>query len=808
MFALKQIKMLRWTALLSGTIIAVIVSSCVSNDTSRIHSSFNAEWKFHRGPLPVEEAMDADISGWREVDLPHDWSIEDIPGTGSPFDSSSAGGRGTGYALGGTSWYAKEFILDESHAGKRIDLLFEGVYMDSDMWLNGHHLGKHPYGYTSFFYDITDRLYMDGSSNRLMVEVKNEGANSRWYSGSGIYRHVWLTATAPVHVKRWGTFISTENANTQWAELKVETDLVSHQEEDSEVILELEILDPAGIVVALASSDVSIIAKGEARTSNTIEVGSPELWSPQTPHLYVLRTTLREGKRVIDRTETPFGIRTVVFDADRGFLLNGEEVKLRGGCMHHDNGPLGAAAYDRAEERRVELMKANGFNAIRTAHNPPSPGFLDACDRLGLLVIDEIYDGWFEDSQKKPYYQMEFEEGWPSDVKDFIMRDRNHPSVILWSTGNEIMDKMAPRAIKAQEEIVALIRELDPSRSVSCGMNEWGGDDWDVVLEKYMAPLDVTGYNYRESAYEVDHARYPERLIVSSESFPKQAFPYWMKVLDNDYVIGDFVWTGFDYLGEVSIGWHGFSEGYPWTVAYCGDLDICGFKRPQSYYREIVWGTGNKVALFVKNPIPTFEVPSHSKWDFPDVHASWTWPGYEGDPMEVVVYSNCEKVSLSLNGKVIGSAETSRSNEFTARFEVPYKPGKLVATGFQGDRVIETMELVTAGEPAALEIQSDRETIAADGQDLAYLTLELVDDLGVRLPFGKAVIDFKIEGPGEIIGVGSARPNSVESFQQLKRTTFEGRCLAIVRSSKEAGEIKVTATASGLEPASVIIGTE
>jgi len=794
-----------WSALLLGAFITFFTTSCSLNESSRIHKQFDTNWKFHQGKLSGAEDPRFDISGWRELDLPHDWSIEDIPGTDSPFDSTSVGARGTGFAVGGTGWYAKEFVLDESYTGKRVDILFEGIYMNSDVWLNGHHLGNHPYGYTSFHYDITDHLHFDGTTNRLAVEVKNEGANCRWYSGSGIYRHVWLTATSQVHVKRWGTYVSTLKTTSQVAEVQVVTELSNHQDRDSEINIELEVRDSKGLVVASAAAEISLEAVSDASISNKIELGSPDLWAPDSPELYTLFTTVKEGKKVLDRSETTFGIRTVAFDADRGFILNGEVVKLKGGCMHHDNGPLGAAAYDRAEERRVELMKANGFNAIRTSHNPPSPGFLDACDRLGMLVIDEIYDGWFQDSQKKPYYQIEFEEGWSADVSDFVLRDRNHPSVILWSTGNEIMDKMAPRAVKTQEEITAMFRKLDPSRSVSCGMNEWRHDDWEKVLKDYMAPLDVAGYNYAESKYQEDHLRYPERLIVCSESFPKMAFQYWMQVLDNDFVIGDFVWTGFDYLGEASIGWHGFSEGYPWTVAYCGDIDICGFKRPQSYYREILWGTGKNVAMFVKNPVSTFGVPSHSKWDFPDIHPSWTWSGYEGESMEVVVYSNCEKVTLTLNGMEIGSGETKRANEFTASFDVPYESGTLVATGYNGDQLIERSELHTAGKAAAIRISADRGSISADGHDLSYLTVEVVDEDGSRIPFGEELIEFSIEGPGQIIGVGSAKPNSVESFQQMSRTAFEGRCLAVVKSGSEGGEIRVSAIAQDLKPATVLI---
>jgi len=798
---MKKSKTVPGFRILSGILILLACISCTSEQDGRIHMKFDQNWKFHRGELSGAEYPDYDLSDWRDVDLPHDWSIEDIPGTGSPFDSSSVGARGTGYAVGGTGWYAREFVLDESYSGKRMDILFEGVYMDADIWINGFHLGNQPYGYTSFHFDITDYLHFGGTPNRLVVEVKNEGANCRWYSGSGIYRHVWLTATNQVHIKRWGTFVSTLSADSEKAEIRVETDLMNQRDAGVDVTMELQIVDSDGLPVAFASKDLSLKAGKEAAVGQNIQMEWPSLWAPGSPELYTLLSRIKEGNKLLDQSETPFGIRTTRFDPERGFLLNGQVVKLKGGCMHHDNGPLGAAAYDRAEERRVELMKANGFDAIRTSHNPPSPGFLDACDRLGMLVIDEIYDGWFHDSQKKPYYRIEFEEGWPADVRDFVLRDRNHPSVILWSTGNEIMDKMAPRAIRAQEEMAALFRKLDPSRSVSCGMNEWGGDDWDVVLEKYMAPLDVTGYNYRESKYQEDHVRYPERLIVCSESFPRNAFQYWMQVEDKDFVIGDFVWTGFDYLGEVSIGWHGFSEGYPWTVAYCGDIDICGFKRPQSYYREILWGSGKKVALFVKNPVPTFKVPSHSRWDYPDIHPSWTWPAYEGKAMEVTVYSNCERISLSLNGEEIGSSETNRGNKYSASFQVPYEAGTLVATGYIGDQEVDRFQLSTAGKAASVRVTADREVIDADGQDLSYLTVEVVDQEGIRLPFGEELIEFSIDGPGEIIGLGSARPNSVESFQQMSRTTFEGRCIAIVKSTGMEGDIEIRASSGTLVPA-------
>jgi beta-galactosidase len=788
----------------------LLITSCSTGekDQGRINENFDFGWKFHRGDAPGADLSEFDASSWREVDLPHDWSIEDIPGTGSPFDSTAIGGRGTGFTVGGTGWYIKDFILDRSFAGKRVDLLFEGIYMDADIWVNDHFIDNHPYGYTSFHFDITEQLNFDGTPNRISVKVKNEGVNCRWYSGSGIYRHVWLTATDPVHIRRWGTFVSTEQVTGGVAEIRVSTEIRNTTGTERVLQVSRQIMDPSGNGVADLSEEVVVAPFSNTTLQQLISVEDSQLWSPETPFLYSMLTVLQDGERILDQEETTFGIRTVVFDPERGMLLNGKETKLRGGCMHHDNGPLGSAAYDRAEERRVELMKANGFNAIRTSHNPPSPGFLDACDRLGMLVIDELFDGWFQNSPKKPYYHMAFEEGWQGDLENFVYRDRNHPSVIMWSTGNEIMDKTTLRAEKAQQELAGMFRRLDPSRAVTCGVNKWGHENWDTVKAVYMAPLDVVGYNYLVRMYAEDHNQYPERLIFASESFPKEAFQYWMPVLDHPYLIGDFVWTGFDYLGEVSIGWHGFSEGYPWTVAYCGDIDICGFKRPQSCFREIVWGTGKRVAMFVKNPVPTFGVASHSKWDFPDVHASWTWPGYEGTSMEVVVYSNGDRVVLALNGEEIGTGATGRANEFTAAFRVPFEPGSLVATAYEGEQEIDRFELVTAGDPAALRMTADRMTIEATGQDLSYLTVEVVDKEGNRIPSAEELVSFTVEGAGEIIGVGSARPNSVESFQNLKRTTFEGRCIAIVKSAMEPGEIRVRASAGGLEPALLVLNSE
>ena len=792
-------------------------SSCTEKETqktSRIHKKFDSGWKFHRGD--VSPVSDLNISDWREVDLPHDWSIEDLPGTNSPFDSTTINGTSVGFTVGGTSWYVKDFSLGNEYSNKTITVLFEGVYMDSDVWINGHHLGNHPYGYTSFYYDLTDYIKTDGSTNRLAVQVENEGSNSRWYSGSGIYRHVWLTATNPLHIAQWGTFIKTKCINNGTAHIDVTTELRNDKKSEEKAKVKLEVLNADGSVVNATEKEITISANDTAKQDQSFEVDDPTLWSVDNPYQYRLRSSIVQNGETLDKTTNTFGIRTLEFDPDRGFLLNGEVIKLRGGNMHHDNGPLGACAYDRAEVRRVQLMKENGFNAIRTAHNPPSPGFLNACDSIGMLVIDELYDGWFHNSPKKPYYNTRFEQAYKAEVERFVKRDRNHPSVILWSTGNEIMNKMSQRAWKAQRNLVSTFKTYDPTRKVTCGINIWSGgygadENRDTVLKHFAAPLDVASYNYAVDKYEQDHKKYPNRLIIGSESFPNQIFEYVMAMEDHHYVIGDFVWTGFDYLGEVGIGWYGFKgiESYPWTVAYCGDLDICGFKRPQSYYREILWGTGdNKVAAFVEKPELTFVEENGSRWSFEDVYATWTWPGYEGKDMDVDVYSRADKVTLHLNGEKIGTKPTNRSNEFTASFKVPYQPGTLKASAYNGDELIDTFTLQTAGKPAELQLTADRTSIKANGQDLSYITVEVVDEKGIRRPFDQREIAFEISGPGELEAVGNSNPKSLESFQQNSRKTFLGRCLAIVQSTENTGTITLTAKTKGLPDNQITIDSE
>jgi beta-galactosidase len=775
---------------------------------------FDSGWRFHPGGAQGAENPQFDDSMWRKIDLPHDWSIEDLPGTNSPFNINAISQVSGGFTTGGTGWYRKSFTIPENLKGKRFRILFEGVYMNSEVWLNGRQIGNHPYGYSSFWFDITDNLKYEGE-NVMCVKVKNEGENSRWYSGSGIYRHVWLQVVSPLHTETWGTYITTPQVSEAEALVNIKTTIVNETKESREIKLVTRIFDKLSQELSKAEVSLRIEAGKNVAGDQEIRLKNPFLWSVDSPHLYEAVTEIYENGILTDKTVTKFGIRSILFDVVNGFRLNGKALKLKGGCVHHDNGPLGARAYDRAEERRVELLKASGFNAIRCSHNPPSPAFLDACDRLGMLVMDEAFDMWNE--QKNPYdYHLFFDKWWKKDVENMVLRDRNHPSVIMWSIGNEIPYRQRPDVVETAKMLCDFIRNLDPTRPVTSAVNDLKPDK-----DPYFAMLDVAGYNYasggdhnQESLYVQDHKRVPNRIMAGTESYALEAFGSWMAVVDNPYVIGDFVWTAFDYIGEASIGWRGYwqkQDFFPWNLAYCGDIDICGWKRPQSYYRDALWKE-NQLSVWVTPPGQSFELnPDRqpwSKWHWYDVVENWNWKGNEGKIMDVSVYSSCEQVELFLNGKSLGKKPTNRSNKFTAIWRVPYQPGTLKAAGYKGRKQVSISELKTAGDPVLIKLTADKPEIRADGQDLSYITVELNDAAGIRNPDAENLVSFSIEGPGTIIAVGNANPVSIESYQLPQRKAWRGRCLVIVKSESKAGPIILKATAQGLNPASIEINSK
>ena len=772
---------------------------------------FDFGWRFHLGGALGAEGPSFDDSQWRMIDLPHDWSIEDLPGANSPFNIDAISQVNGGFTTGGTGWYRKTFTVPQELKNKHFIIMFEGVYMNAEIWMNGEFLGKHPYGYTSFWFDISGKIKFD-KENILTVKVKNEGENSRWYSGSGIYRHVWLKVVSPVHITTWGTYITTTQVTEKEALINLKTFVENQSGEVSKIKLVTKIINANAQEQTHVETEETIEPGKTIEIVQEIKLNNPSLWSTDSPVLYKAISEIHESETLTDQEETEFGIRSISFDAINGFLLNGKPLKLKGGCVHHDNGILGSKAYDRAEERRVEILKAGGFNAIRSSHNPPSPAFLDACDRLGMLVIDESFDMWKE--EKNPYdYHLYFSDWWKKDIESMILRDRNHPSVVMWSIGNEIPNRDKSEVVELAKILGDFIRLNDPTRPITSAVNDLRPDK-----DPYFATLDIAGYNYasggdhnQKNLYETDHGRLPQRVMVGTESYPLEAFGSWMEVVDHPYVIGDFVWTAFDYIGEASIGWRGYfqkQDFFPWNLAFCGDIDICGWKRPQSYYRDALWKE-NKISIWVTPPQPSFalnpERQSWSKWHWTDAVDDWSWKGSEGKIMDVNIYSSCGQVELFLNGKSLGKKITDRSTKYLANFQVPYEPGTLRAVGLTGRKQVAVAELHSAVEVTQISLSSDRNKIKANGQDLSYVSVELTDKNGVRNPKADNLVSFEVVGPGTIVGVGNANPVSLESFQVSLRKAWHGRCMVVVKSDTKTGKIILKTTSEGLKTASIEI---
>ena len=790
-----------------------LIFSLLLNAQKDNRINFDDDWTFHLGGAQGAEQNNFDDNKWRKIDLPHDWSIEDLKGTQSPFNQDAISQVSGGFTTGGTGWYRKKFKVAPADKAKKIQIWFDAVYMNTDVWINGQHLDNHPYGYTSFVFDVTQYIKFDGE-NIIAVEVKNEGLNSRWYSGSGIYRHVWLQTLQPVHIANNATFISTPVVTEASATINFKTKVVNETDKAETITINTKYTNAAGAVVANAADQKQSISAGKtAMFTADAGIKNPELWSCEMPVLYNAITAVYINGTLLSTDTSQFGIRKISFDVNNGFQLNGTTMKLKGGCFHNDNGPLGARAYDRAEERKVELLKASGYNAIRCSHNPPSPAFLEACDRLGMLVIDETFDMW--NYGKNPYdYHLYFKDWWKKDVESMVARDRNHPSIIMWSIGNEIPERGNAEGVSTAKAIADFVRSLDPTRAITSAVNGLNADK-----DPYFAQLDVAGYNYaaggdhlKKSIYEEDHARVPGRIMYGSETYPLEAFESWMQTIDHPYVFGDFVWTAFDYIGEASIGWLGYFQKqnfYPWNLAYCGDIDICGWKRPQSYYRDALW-KDNQLSIFVTPPVPSFEQnpnrESWSKWHWLDAVSNWNWAGYQSKPIEVNIYSSCAQAELFLNGKSLGKKPTNRSSKFMANWQVPYQPGELRAVGYNTkNKVVTSAILATAATPVTLQLTADKKTIKANNQDLVYITVELKDANGIRNPLAENLVKFEIEGTGTIVGVGNANPRSLESYQLPERKAWQGRCIVIIKAGKLASEIKLKAIAEGMTTASIII---
>jgi len=703
--------------------------------------------------------------------------------------------------------------LDE---GKKVQILFDGVYMNSEVWINGQSLGVHPYGYTPFYYDLTPNLKPAGEPNTVAVKVNNNGKNSRWYSGSGIYRHVVLQVTDQVHIPIWGISVVTPEVSKEKATVKLNIKIANEAKATGKLQITTRLVSPTSQANIEAKTTIDSFSGELADAEQIFELKNPALWSLDSPQLYQAITEVLFDGKVVDQQTTTFGIRSIEFSAEKGFLLNGESIELKGGCMHHDNGPLGSVTIDRAEERRVELMKKFGFNAIRTSHNPPSRQFLDACDRLGVLVIDEAFDQW-QRPKNPDDYNLYFDKWHQRDLEAMVLRDRNHPSVIFWSIGNEINERVDSSGLEIMKNLSAIVKKIDTSRPITeaiCFFWDHPGYKWESTIPAF-ASLDVGGYNYQWKEYENDHKIAPERLMMGTESFPREAFENWQMVEKHPYVIGDFVWTSMDYLGESGIGHSStkkdskdtFSMDWPWYNSYCGDIDICGFKKPQSYYRDVVWKVNN-LEMAVHAPIPSGMKELVSYWGWPDERQSWNWTGNEGRKLQVNVYSNYPEVRLELNGKVIGTKQVSAETKLTATFEVPYEAGELKAIALKDGKEMGTKILKTTGNPAKIRLTADRSELKASRNDLSYVTVEVVDGNGALIPNAYLPIRFKVEGAGELAAVENGDPADMKSFRTPQATSFNGRCLVILRPTGTSGEIKLKAESAGLTGAEITVMTK
>ncbi|MDP4278217.1 MAG: glycoside hydrolase family 2 TIM barrel-domain containing protein [Bacteroidota bacterium] len=760
---------------------------------------FDNHWAFFLGDTLAASQPDFNDNSWRTLDLPHDWSIE------GKLDRHNPMGGGGGFFPAGIGWYRKTFLVPSAWKGKCVSIYFEGVYMNSEVFINGKSLGVHPYGYTSFIEDLTPYLRYD-QKNVLSVRVDNsQQMNSRWYSGSGIYRHVWMMVTNPVHVDWWGVGITTSEVTSKTATVRLKTRIKNESDASQVVVLSTQLYGENAKKTGENRQTIELQPNSQREIDQTITVQHPLRWTPETPHLYQAQVQVVQQNNVIDDTRAHFGIRSITFTAEKGFQLNGKTVKLNGGCAHHDNGCLGAAAYDRAEERRVELLKAAGFNAVRTSHNPPSEAFLNACDRLGMMVMDESFDCW-EESKNTYDYARYFDEWWQRDIESMVLRDRNHPSVIIWSIGNEIPERKKPEAVETAKKLVGCIHAIDQTRPVTSAVCTWD-KDW-IVFDKLFAEHDLCGYNYAINYAPSDHERVPSRVIVQTESYPREAFNNWKMVQSHDYIVGDFVWTALDYLGESGIGrWYysGETPGehwehdlFPWHGAYCGDIDLTGWRKPISHYRNMLYNSTEKLYMAVREPSLKPKEIKETMWSVWPTWESWTWPGYEGKPLQVEVYSSYPKVRLYLNNTLVGEQETTEAQQFKATFSVPYMPGLLKAVGVSDNQEVETAFLQTAGEPARIRLTADRTRILPNGQDLSFVTIEVTDKDGALQPNAENRFQFTVSGPGMIAGVGNADIKDPDPYTGTTRKAWHGRAQVVIKSTGKPGEIILTVKSDGL----------
>lgn len=777
---------------------------------------FNKAWRFNLGDVQNGHNPALVDSQWRFLDLPHDWSIE------GQFSENNPAGTGGGALPGGIGWYRKTFSIPESNKGKLTFIQFDGVYRNSEIWINGHYLGKRPYGYSSFEYELTPFLKYDSDKNVLAVKVDNsQQPNSRWYSGSGIYRNVWLVTTEKVFVDHWGTFVTTPEVSEQSAEISIKTKVRNALEQNQPITLRTVLVDKNGNEVAATMSDGVVPKDSVYEIVQNLAVKNPQLWSIENPVLYKAVTTVECGGIASDEYRTTFGIRTFKFDSAKGFFLNGKHLKILGVCDHHDLGCLGAAINTRALQRQLELLKEMGCNAIRTSHNPPAPELLDLCDKMGFIVMDEAFDMWMKEKTKYDYH-LYFAEWHRRDLEDMVLRDRNHPCVFIWSIGNEIVEQWDHKDSSGTviaKELAGIIKSLDTTRPITSNCNDQSPDN--PIIRS--GALDLIGYSYAQNDYHLFPTTYPGKKLIGSETtsaletrghydMPSDSIRRWpirwdlpfttgnpdntVSAYDNvsapwgatheeawrlvkkyDFVSGMFIWTGFDYLGEPT------PYGWPSRSSYFGIMDLAGFPKDVYYMYQSEWT--NKPVLHI----------------FPH----WNWN--KGDTIDVWAFTNCEEVELFLNGKSLGTQKKA-GEELHLMWHVPFESGTLKAIGRISGKETLSDEVRTAGAPAKVVLQPDRKVIAADGRDLSFVTVKVLDDKGTLVPDTANLVHFKISGNGKIAGVDNGSEIDHDPFKADYRKAFNGLCLVVVQSSERAGEIQLTAASDGLKGSEITIETK
>jgi beta-galactosidase len=795
---------MKYSHLLSAAVAAGLCAGLpLCSPAARVTEDFDANWLFSRGDFASAMMPAFDDHGWRPLSVPHDWSSD------GPFSAEYA--SGTGYAPGGIGWYRKHFRFDEGQQGRRVAIEFDGVYDYSEVWVNGHFVGGRPFGFIGFCHDLTPYLKWNGGDNVVAVRVDHSRfADSRFYTGSGIYRNVRLVIADKLRIAHWGVYVTTPQIKPASALVRIETTVENHFARQRKFALQSDIVAPGGEIAASLTTVKSVAGNSVQTVVQEMKVLRPELWSPAAPALYTLKSGVKLDGQVADGTETPFGIRTAAFDADRGFFLNGVPTKLKGVCIHHDAGPLGAAVPEKVLERRLKLLKEIGVNAIRTSHNPPDPELLDLCDRLGFLVMDEAFD---EFTPGKNKWVTGLNDGVPSrfgyaemfaqwsvrDLSDMVRRDRNHPAIILWSIGNEVdfandpfsdpvlgenyhpENPPATDLIRCAAPLVAAVKALDRTRPVTAALATVKMSDAVGLPEL----LDAVGYNYQEWRYAADHAKYPKRIIYGSET--SQRYGAWRAVQTNRFISGQFLWTGFDYLGEAG-AWPNRANG-------AGLFDLCGFKKPLAWFRQSLWSDRPMVYLCA----------SESRGGRRGFMGAQKWNWASNSTVTVFCFANCPEVTLVLNGKIIGSKKLSEAVKGVLRWELPFEPGTLKAVGRADGREVCDYVLRTAGAADRIELLPDTTRLCADGKDVCHVEFRIVDKNGVRVPDAEPEVTFEMTGPARIIGIGSGDLNSVEDCKTNRHRAFQGRGLAMLQAGTVPGAVILKATAPGLDPASIIL---